>query len=61
MFFLQITANSPYPKISNETWNVFYLIHGVKIRKFLFFNHKPISSFVHLTSQKVFKMAMFEN
>ena len=30
MFFLQITANSPYPKISNKTCHVFYFIHGVK-------------------------------
>ena len=28
-FFLQITANSPYLLISNETWHVFYLTHGV--------------------------------
>ena len=30
MFFLQIAANSPYPKISNKTCHVFYFIHGVK-------------------------------
>ena len=32
-----------------------------KIRKFLFIHHKLISSFVHLTSQKVLKMEMFKN
>ena len=32
-----------------------------KIRKFLFIHHQMISSFVHLTSQKVLKMEMFKN
>ena len=53
MFFLQISANFPHPQISSKTWHDFYLLHEVseyKIRKFLFFNHKSISSFVHITS-----------
>ena len=32
-----------------------------KIQKFLFIHHKSISSFVHLTSQKILKMAIFKN
>ena len=37
------------------------LYRDEKIWKFLFIYHKSISSFVHLTSQKVLEMAMFKN
>ena len=32
-----------------------------KLAKFLFIYHKSVSSFVHLTSKKVLKMALFKN
>ena len=58
-FFLQITANSPYRKLAIKRGTFFISYTEYKIRKFLFIHHKSISSFVHLTSQKVLKMAMF--
>ena len=53
MFFLQITANSPYPQISHKTWHVFlFPTRSIKSENSysLFIYHKSISSFVHLTS-----------
>ena len=60
-FFLQITANSPYRKLAIKRGTFFISYTEYKIRKFLFIHHKSISSFVHLTSQKVLKMAFFKN
>ena len=52
MFFLKTTANSPYPYISNKTWQVLFFISNTeyKIRKLLFIHKKSFSSLVHLTS-----------
>ena len=50
MFFLQITANSPYRKLAIKRGTFFISYTEYKIRKFLFIHHKSISSFVHLTS-----------
>ena len=52
MFSLQISAHYPYLYISNKTWHIFYLIHGVseyEMQKFLFIHHKSISSSIHPT------------
>ena len=53
-----------YNETDKTCWNVARFIlnlkHEYKIRKFLFIHHKSISSFAHLMSQKVVKMAMFK-
>ena len=60
-FFLQITANSPYRKLAIKRGTYFNSYAEYKIGKLLFIYHKSVSSFVHLRSQKLSKMAMFKN
>ena len=59
--FLQITANFPYRKLAIKRGKFVISNTEYKIRKFLFIHQKSITLFVHLTSQKVLKMAIFKN
>ena len=60
-FFFQLQLILPIRKLAIKRGTFFISNTEYKIRKFLFIHHKSISSFVHLTSQKILKMAMFKN
>ena len=60
-FFFKLLLIFPICRsaITRRTFFISYTEY--EIWKFLFILHKSISSFVHLISQKVLKMAMFKN
>ena len=58
MFFFKLLLILPTRKLATKRGTFFISYTEYKIRKFLFIYHKSISSFVHLTSQKVLKIAL---
>ena len=60
-FFSILLLIHPIRKLAIKRGTFFISYAEYKIREFLFIYHKPISLFVHLTSQKILKMAMFKN